>query len=92
MANFVNEHDFNKMLIWETAIIMLRKPECDIAYEDKAYWHFIETILTGKNDRKACIHFLKSKAAPLARFGAESIKVGSERSRELCLLLCNTHH
>ena len=71
MANFVNQHDFNEILIWETAIIMLRKPERDMVYGDEASWHFIKTVLTGKNDRKACIHFLKSEAAPLARLGAE---------------------
>ena len=58
---------------------MLRKPERDIAYGDEASWHFIETVLTGKNNRKACIHFLKSEAAQLARLGAECIKVGSKR-------------
>ena len=89
MSSFVNQQDFNEMLIWETAIIMLRKPERDMAYGDEASWHFIETVLTGENDRKACIHFLKSEAAHLAKLGTECIKVGSERSRELCLLLCN---
>ena len=88
MANFVNHHDFNEMLVQETAIIMLRKPEPDLAYGDEASWHFIETVLTGKNDKKACIHFLKSEAAPLARLGAECIKVGSERSWDFCSLLC----
>ena len=68
---------------------MLRKPERDLTYGNEASWHFNETVLTGKNDRKACIHFLKSEAAPLARLGAKCIKVGSERSRELCLLLRN---
>ena len=77
------------MLAQETAIIMLRKPECDMAFGDKASWHSIETVLTCKNDRKVCMHFLKSKAAPLARLGAECIKFGSERSRELCLVLRN---
>ena len=66
MANFVNQQDFNEMLIWVTAIIMLRKPERDLAYGDEAFWHFIETVLTGKNEHKACIHFLKSEAALLA--------------------------
>ena len=89
MANLVKQHDFNEMLVWETAIIMLKKPECDLAYGDEASWHFIKTVLTGKNDRKACIHFLKSEAAPLAKLSAECIKVRSERSRELCLLLRN---
>ena len=84
MSSFVNQQDFNEMLIWETAIIMLRKPERDMPYGDEASWHFIETVLTGENDRKACIHFLKSEAAHLAKLGTECIKVGSERSRELC--------
>ena len=89
MSNFVSQQDFNEMLIWETAIIMLRKPERDMAYGDEASWHFIETVLTGENDRKACIHFLKSEAAHLAKLGTECIKIGSERSRELCSLLRN---
>ena len=46
-----------------------------MAYTDEASQHFIETVLTGKNDHKACMHILKSEAAPLARLGAESIKV-----------------
>ena len=71
MANFVNQHDLNEVLIWETVIIMLRKPERDLAYGDEASWHFIETVLTGGNDCKSCIHFLKSKVAPLARLGAK---------------------
>ena len=91
MSSFVSQQDFNEMLIWETAIIMLRKPERDMAYGDEASWHFIETVLTGENDRKACIHFLKSEAAHLAKLGTECIKIGSERSRELCLLLRNTY-
>ena len=89
MSSFVSQQDFNEMLIWETAIIMLRKPERDMAYGDEASWHFIETVLTGENDRKACIHFLKSEAAHLAKLGTECIKIGSERSRELCSLLRN---
>ena len=89
MSSFVSQQDFNEMLIRETAIIMLRKPERDMAYGDEASWHFIETVLTGENDRKACIHFLKSEAAHLAKLGTECIKIGSERSRELCLLLRN---
>ena len=32
MANFVNQHNFNEMLVWETTIIMLKKPERDLAY------------------------------------------------------------
>ena len=36
MANFVNQHDFNEMLIWETAIILLKKPERDMAHGDEA--------------------------------------------------------
>ena len=90
MSSFVSQQDFNEMLIWETAIIMLRKPERDMAYGDEASWHFIETVLTGENDRKACIHFLKSESAHLAILGTECIKVGSKRSRELCFLLHNT--
>ena len=89
MSSFVSQQDFNEMLIWETAIIMLRKPERDMAYGDEASWHFIETVLTGENDRKACIHFLKSEAAHLAKLGTDCIKIGSERSRELCSLLRN---
>ena len=89
MANFVNQHDLCEIFIWETAIIMLRKTEQDLAYGDEASWHFIKIVLSGEKNRKACIHFLKSEAASLARLDAESIKVGSERSRELCLLLCN---
>ena len=90
MSSFVSQQDFNEMLIRETAIIMLRKPERDMAYGDEASWHFIETVLTGENDRKACIHFLKSEAAHLAKLGTECIKIGSERSRELCSLLRNS--
>ena len=92
MVNFVNQHDFNEVLIWGTAIIMLRKPEHDMAYGDEASWHFIEMVLTGENNRKACIHFLKSEAAHLAKIGTECIKIGSERSRKLCLLLHNNFH
>ena len=77
------------MLIWETTIIMLIKTERDMAYGDKASWHFTKTVLTDENKWKACIYFFKSEAAPLARLSAECIKVGCEKSRELCLLLCN---
>ena len=91
MSNFVSQQDFNEMMIWETAIIMLRKPERDMAYGDEASWHFIKMVLTGENDHKACIHFLKSEVAHLAKLGTECIKIGSERSRELCSLLRNTY-
>ena len=63
MANSVNQHDFYEVLILETATIMLRKPERDMAYRDEKSWHFIEMVLNSKNDCKACIQFLKKEAA-----------------------------
>ena len=50
---------------------MLRKTDQDITYGDEASWQFIKTVLIGENNRKACIHFFKSEAAPLARLNAE---------------------
>ena len=70
---------------------MLRKPKHDMAYGDEASWHFIVKVLMGENNRKACIHFLKSEAAHLAKLGTECIKIGSKSFRELCLLLRNNH-
>ena len=75
MSSFVSQQDFNEMLIWETAIIMLRKPERDMSYRDEASWHFIATVLTGKNDRKACIHFLKVKLRLLLDLVLNALKL-----------------
>lgn len=76
------------MLVQVTAIIMLRKPDRDMAFGDEASWHFIETVLTVKMTAKL-VYTLSKVKMPLARLNAECIKVGSERSRELCLLLRN---
>ena len=72
--------------------MMLRKPGCYMAFGDETSLHFIETVLTSKNDRNACRHFLKSEAAALAKLGAECIKFRSERSRELWVLLYNRNY
>ena len=61
MTNFVNQHDFNELLIWKTTIIMPRKTEQNMAYGDEASWHFIETVFTGENKWKACILISKLK-------------------------------
>ena len=62
---------------------MHKKSEHDFFYEDETSWHFYKHVLNGENDCKACIHFIKSEAALLARLGTECIKVESEGSREL---------
>lgn len=61
MADFVIQHDFNEMLIWETPVIMLRKTEPNMAYGDKASWHFIETVFTRKLTTKLKYTFSKVK-------------------------------
>ena len=54
---------------------MLRKPEHDMAYGDEASCHFIETVLTGKNDFKACITFSKVKLRLLLDLVLNALKL-----------------
>ena len=61
-----------------------------MAYGNKRAWEYINTNLMGENDKNACLHVLKGGARKLARLGTDGIRIGSEGSKELCSLLCNS--
>ena len=70
---------------------MLSSPETNIAYGNEQAWEYNNTHLMGENDKKACLHVLKGEARKLARLGTDGIRIGSEGSKELCSLLCNSN-
>ena len=90
MYTTLTSFDWAKKLIIETAINGLSSPETNIAYGNKWALEYINTHLVGGNDKKACLHAQNGEARTLARLGTNGINFGSEGSKELCSLLCNT--
>ena len=62
MLYFVNQHDLKNVDLGNCNNYVKKDQACYKLWH-KSLLAFNETVLTGENNQKACIHFLKSEAA-----------------------------